>query len=419
MFSVLGGSWALILGVFLLMIGNGLQGSLLGLRGESEGFTTLQLSLVMSGYYIGFLFASRLAPLLLQRVGHVRVFSALGSLISAILVLYPVIADPWVWFVLRVVIGFCFCGVYVTAESWLNDTATNENRGKALSLYMIAQMAGIVLAQYLLVLSDIGGFVIFIIPSVLVSLSFAPILLSSTAAQPKFENTKPLPLKRLIAASPLACVGVFLLGSVFSALMGMSAVYGARAGMNVAQISLMVSVAYTAPLLVQYPIGLLSDRMDRRVLIAALAGAGMVGAFLSFILPFSLPLVLTSAALIGGTANPLYALMIAHANDYLDRSDMAAASGGLLFINGLGAIAGPFVVGWMMDGVGSNGFWLMSTLLMAALLLYTLWRMRVGSDREIVGERGVFTPIAAQATPVAAGAAQEAAADDAMKKDEP
>ncbi|MCC7321158.1 MAG: MFS transporter [Rubellimicrobium sp.] len=413
MIAVLRSSWALLLGIFMLMIGNGLQGPLLGLRGEAEGFSTFDISMVMSAYSVGFLLAARVAPRMLRNVGHVRVFSALASLISAILVLYPAIADPWAWVAMRVIIGFCFCGVYITAESWLNDLATNENRGKALSLYMIAQMAGIVLAQYILATGDVGGFIIFIVPSVLVSLSFAPILLSATNHTPAFETTKPMALRRLIAASPLASVGVFLLGSVFSALMGMSAIYGARAGLTVPQISTMIAVAYALPLLAQYPLGWISDRVDRRLLVAVLASTGTLGAILSVVVPGQFWLILLSAALVGGATNPLYALLIAHANDYLDRSDMAAASGGFMFINGLGAIAGPFAVGWMMDGIGPGGFWFVIAVFLGLLGAYALWRMRAAPDRTIVGARGVYTPIAQQATALAAGAAQEAAADAA------
>ncbi len=129
MLQVLASAWALLLGMYLLMIGNGLQGTLLGLRGQIERFTTLELSVVMSAYFLGFLFASRLAPLLIRRVGHVRVFSALGSTISAILILYPVLPEPWVWALARVAIGFCYCGVYITAESWLNNAALPRARG--------------------------------------------------------------------------------------------------------------------------------------------------------------------------------------------------------------------------------------------------------------------------------------------------
>ncbi|MCZ4259862.1 MFS transporter [Limimaricola sp. G21655-S1] len=407
MIQVLGSSWALLLGMFMLMIGNGLQGTLLGLRGEVEGFSTLEMSVIMSAYFAGFLFASRYAPMMIRRVGHVRVFAALGSTISAVLILYPALAEPWAWTLGRVAIGFCFCGVYITAESWLNDAASNEHRGKALSLYMIVQMAGIVMAQYLVTLGDVSGFILFIIPSVLVSMAFAPILLSVSPA-PVFNTTKPLPLRRLIDASPLACMGMFLLGGVFAAQFGMSAVYGARAGLSVAQISLLVSITYVGALVLQFPIGWLSDRIDRRWLILGLSAVGGAGALVSFLLPGHVGLILVSAALVGGTSNPLYALLIAYANDYLDREDMAAASGGLLLINGVGAIAGPIVVGWMLDNVGAHGFWAFIAVLMLGLASYAGWRMLRRPDRGVeVGDTVSYAPIAATATAVAAEVAQE------------
>ncbi|EYD75808.1 Transporter, Major facilitator superfamily [Rubellimicrobium mesophilum DSM 19309] len=402
MLQVLASAWALLLGMYLLMIGNGLQGTLLGLRGEIESFTTLEISVVMSAYFVGFLFASRLAPTLIRRVGHVRVFSALGSGISAILILYPILPEPWVWALARAAIGFCYCGVYITAESWLNAAASNENRGKALSLYMVVQMGGIITAQWLISLNDVSGFAIFIIPSILVSLSFAPALLSATQTTPEFTTTKPLKLKTLLAASPLACAGMFLLGSVFSAQFGMSAVYGTRAGLTEAEITWMVSLTYIAAMAAQYPIGWLSDRIDRRLLILGLSALGGGTALAAILLPPHLWFILMTAAVVGGTSNPLYALLIAYANDYLDREDMAGASAGLLFINGLGAIAGPLVVGWMMDVMGAQGFWTIIAVVMLALAAYAWWRMRVAPGKPIVGERTTFTPIPAAATPVAA-----------------
>lgn len=405
MIQVFSGSWALFLGMFMLMIGNGLQGTLLGVRGEYEGFSTLSMSLIMSAYFGGFLLSSRMAPQMIRRVGHVRVFAALGSTISAVLILYPALTEPWAWIIGRAVIGFCFCGVYVTAESWLNNAASNENRGKALSLYMIVQMAGIVAAQYIVTLGDINGFILFIVPSVLVSLAFAPILLSIKPT-PAFDATKRMSLKDLIAASPLACMGMFLLGGVFAAQFGMSAVYGSRAGLTIGQISLMVSVIYIAALVLQYPIGWLSDRMDRRLLILGLAALGGLGGAVAIFFDSYL-VILFSAAIMGGTSNPLYALLIAYANDYLAHEDMAAASGGLLFINGVGAIAGPLIVGWAMDRVGPEGFWIYVAALMCGLAIYAAWRMTRRRTVTAVSDMVSYAPITASATPVAAELAQE------------
>lgn len=410
MLQVLGSAWALLLGMYLLMIGNGLQGTLLGLRGEQEAFSTLEISVVMSAYFVGFLFASRLAPVLIRRVGHVRVFSALGSTISAILILYPILPEPWVWALARAAIGFCYCGVYITAESWLNNAATNANRGKALSLYMVVQMGGIVTAQWLISLNDVSGFAVFIIPSILVSMSFAPVLLSATQTTPEFTATKALRMGTLLRASPLACAGMFLLGSVFAAQFGMSAVYGTRAGLSEGEITWMVSLTYLAALAAQFPIGWLSDRMDRRVLILALSALGGGMALVAMLVPSPLWLILATSAVVGGTSNPLYALLIAYANDYLEREDMAAASAGLLFINGFGAIAGPLVVGWMMDAVGPQGFWANIAGVMLLLAAYAWWRMRAAPGKPIVGDKTTYAPIPAAATPVAADVTERNAA---------
>ncbi|MEJ2000657.1 MAG: MFS transporter, partial [Maritimibacter sp.] len=196
MLEVLKSSWALLLGVMLLMVGNGIQGTLLGVRGNLEGFGTFEMSMVMSGYFVGFLGGSSMTPNLIRRVGHVRVFAALASFISAVLILYPVAVDPIVWTLLRVAIGFSFSGVYITAESWLNNDASNANRGKALSLYLIVQMVGAISAQGLVLVADPGGFILFILPSVLVSLAFAPILLSISPT-PAFDTTRRMTLRDL------------------------------------------------------------------------------------------------------------------------------------------------------------------------------------------------------------------------------
>ena len=243
MFTVIGTSWPLLLGVMLLMVGNGMQGTLLGLRGAIEGFGTLELSIVMSGYFVGFLGGSRLTPKLIRRVGHVRVFSALGSLVSAILILYPAAPDWVAWSVMRVIMGFCFSGIYVTAESWLNNSSSNETRGQALSLYMIVQMIGIIAAQALVNASDPSGFLLFVIPSVLVSLAFTPILLSASPA-PTFDTTQPMTVRRLIHISPLGCAGMLLTGGVFSALFGMVSVWGTMQGLTVPQISFFIAAIY-------------------------------------------------------------------------------------------------------------------------------------------------------------------------------
>ncbi len=374
MIKVFASSWALLLGLLFLMVGNGVQGTLLGIRGAIEGFSTLQMSIVMSAYFAGFLLGSRMAPDLIRRVGHVRVFAALGSLISAILILYAAIPDWVAWTVLRVLIGFAFSGVYVTAESWLNNTASNENRGQALSLYMIVQMLGIISAQALINFADPAGFLLFIIPSVLVSLAFAPILLSVSPA-PTFGTTKRMSIRELYDVSPLGVVGIFLMGGVFSAMFGMSAVWGTEAGLSVFEISVFTAAIYAGGLIFQFPIGWLSDRVDRRKLVVVTALLGSAGGAMAVL--FNLPFfgLIGVALIIGGISNPLYSLLGAYTNDYLEHDQMAAASGGLLFVNGVGAIVGPLAIGWLMSRVGPSGFFLYIILLTTAVAGYALWRM--------------------------------------------
>lgn len=302
MIQVLSSAWALLLGMGLLMVGNGLQGTILGVRGEIEGFSTLQMSFVMSAYFVGFLGGSRLAPEMIRRVGHVRVFAALASFISAVMILYPMMTNPVVWILGRVVIGFCFSGVYVTAESWLNNAASNENRGQALSLYMIFQMTGIISAQALVLLGDPAGYETFVIASILVSVSFAPILLSISPT-PAFDTTKPMTLRELFGYSPLGCVGMFLLGGVFSAQFGMASVYGARAGLSLAEISTFIAAFYVGAVVLQYPLGWFSDRMDRRLLIMMVAATGACGAIAGMLFGLAFPILLVSAFVIGGMSN--------------------------------------------------------------------------------------------------------------------
>ncbi|WP_299693269.1 MFS transporter [uncultured Tateyamaria sp.] len=418
MFQVLTSAWALLFGMFLLMIGNGMQGTLLGIRGEIEGFSTLEMSIVMSAYFAGFLGGSRMAPHMIRRVGHVRVFAALASLISAVMILYPTFADPWVWTLGRVLIGFCFSAVYVTAESWLNDAADNSNRGKALSLYMVVMTVGIVVSQYLLLTADPSGFVLFVIPSVLVSLAITPILLSISPV-PAFDTTKPMTLRALYNVSPLGCVGMFLLGGVFAAQFGMAPVYGTLAGLSVAQISSFVSTFFIGAVLLQYPIGWLSDRFDRRLLILAVAVIGTIGSILGLMLGGTFALLLVSAFVVGGMSNPLYSLLLAHTNDFLDHDDMAAASGGLVFINGLGAVAGPLIVGALMERVGPGGFYMFTGVLFAVLVGYAAYRMTQRSSIA-VEDTGAYVPMAqASMTPVAMEIAQEYAIDVELESENP
>jgi len=416
MFAVLRNSWALLLGMFLLMLGNGMQGTVLGLRGGIEAFESTTMGFVMAGYFAGFLGGAQAAPWLVRRVGHVRVFAALASLISAAFIIFAAVVDPIAWTLMRVVVGFCFSGVYVVAESWLNDSSTNENRGQTLSAYLMMQMLGIIVAQGLINAADPGGYDLFIIMSVAVSISFAPMLLSAGPA-PAFSTTRRMSLHQLFKTSPLGCVGTFLLGGVFAAQFGMGPVYATMIGLTKVDISIFIGAIYVGGLVLQYPIGWCSDRMDRRALITMVTALGSAGCLIALIFGGSFAALVITALLIGGTSNPLYSLLIAHTNDFLEHEDMASASGGLIVLNGVGAAGTPILVGYLMQEFGPPAFLYFIATIMAAITAYAMYRMTVRPARTVEETSPIAPYSMVSGTQVAAEIAQEIAAEQASEQE--
>ncbi len=411
MVKMLSGVWPLLLGIVLIMLGNGMHFTLIGVRGGIEGFNATELAIITSGYFVGFLSGARFSPVLIKRVGHVRVFAALGSFMSAGLIAFPLISEPWAWTLLRILIGFCMSGIYVTAESWLNYAATNENRGKILSAYMIAQTVGIIGAQGLLTLGDAATSALFIGASILVSVSFAPILLSVTPA-PSVDVARPMNLGNLFSASPLGTVGIFLLGSVYATQSGMGAVFGAQIGLTTAQIALFVAMLFAGALVLQYPIGWLSDRMDRRKLILLASVLGAASCSIGWLSEGNVNALMLAAFLAGGVTTPLYALFLAYTNDALSAEDMPAASGGLVFTFGLGAISGPLVTGWAMQTAGPFAFWPVIGITFGVIAIYALYRMTQRASIPLE-ETESYLGITPTSSPVAVEAAGVWAAEHA------
>jgi MFS family permease len=421
MVNVLSSVWALLLGVVLIMLGNGMHFTLIGLRGGIEGFSAAELAIVTSGYFVGFLSGARVTPHMIKRVGHVRVFAALGSFMSAALIALPLLTEPWAWTILRVLVGFCMSGIYVTAESWLNDASTNETRGKVLSSYMIAQTLGIIGAQGLLTLGDAGTSALFIGASILVSISFAPILLS-IATVPVTEAARPMPLRQLFSDAPLSTVGIFLLGCAYATQTGMAAVFGSMIDLSANQIALFVAMLFGGALLFQFPIGWLSDRMDRRKVICSAALIGSVACGLGWVASDGNQywMLMGAAFLAGGVTAPLYALFLAYANDFLSLEDMPAASGGLVLTFGIGAILGPLLAGWAMEQFGARTFWLVMGVTFVAISIYAAYRMTkraaipADETESYVGVLPTASPMAVETAGVwVAEQAEEAAAEEA------
>ena len=268
--EILRGNRALLLGIALLMLGHGLQGTLLGVRANLEQFSATAIGLVMSGYYAGLLVGSLRVPVLVARVGHVRVFAALLSLGSTTILIQAMFVDPVTWFLMRLLTGYCFAGAFIVAESWLNGSASNEKRGQLLSLYMVVQMGFMAAGQFLLNLADPKGFDLFILVSVLISIAAVPMLLTAVAA-PTVSAPRKIGLLGLYRLSPLGVVGIAAVGMANGGLYAMGPVFGNEEGLSVAAISVFMASVILGGVVLQVPIGRLSDRVDRRWVIAAVA----------------------------------------------------------------------------------------------------------------------------------------------------
>ncbi|MEO0819604.1 MAG: MFS transporter [Pseudomonadota bacterium] len=411
MLAALGNTWALMFGIFLLQVGNGIQGTALGIRGALEGFDATTMGYVMSGYFVGFFGGAHVTPILLRRVGHVRVFAALASLISAAFILYAAAVSPAAWLLMRLLCGFCFSGVYVVAESWLNNQSDNNTRGQTLSAYLICQMVGIIVAQALVPLTDPAGYDLFVIMSVAVSIACAPILLSASPT-PFFETSRQLPLRTLFKISPLGAAGMIASGAIFASMFGMTAVYGTEKGLSITEISIVMGAFYLGAALLQFPIGWISDRMDRRRLIAMVTATGMLACLMMSVVGDGFVGIALAAVLVGGIANPLYSLLVAHTNDFMEREDMAAAAGGLVLLNGIGAAGTPVLVGYLLQAFGPEAFPLFMAVIFAALCAYAFYRMTVRPATP-VEETLPYAPVAPAATQASYEAAQEYYAEQA------
>jgi len=387
MLSAVRSSWALLFGIALIMLGNGLQGSLLGLRATIEGFTTLTTGLIMTGYYVGFLVGSQVMPTFVQKVGHVRVFAALASLASASVLLHTVFVDPWIWCILRIVTGIAYAGLYIVAESWLNDQSTNQTRGQILSIYMVISLGGLGLGQLLLNVTDPAGSGLFILVSVLISLALMPILLT-TGSVPNFSDGYKIGIKQLYRASPLGVIGCMSVGMVHGAFFGMGAVYANNIGMSVAQVSYFMFAVLIGGIVLQWPLGRLSDAVSRRRLITVI---NCIAAVLSLaaihISGGSHETLLVIMCLYGGMSLPLYSICVAYTNDRLDPKQMVAASGTLVLVRGIGSILGPGSTALLMAYVGPNGFFWFLASAHAVVGLLAVYRMTRRSTLPIGKQR--------------------------------
>ena len=398
-------NWALFLGIALIMLGNGLQGSLVGVRATLEDFPTAVTGIVMSGYFIGFLAGSFVTTRMVERVGHVRVFGAMASLASTAVLIHAVVVEPVTWMAMRLVIGFSYAGLYVVAESWLNDKADNETRGQLLAIYMVIVLAGMAGGQGLLNVAAPGGPFLFILTSVLISLALVPMLLTASPA-PEFSRPTRVSVGQLAQISPLGVAGAWGTGMAHGALFGMGAVYARESGLSVSGVSLFMGVAIAGGMIWQWPIGRFSDHYDRRLVLTVVTFAAAVFALGAIAFGQSLWLLLAFVGLFGGMCLPMYSLCVAHTNDFLEPEQLVAASSGLYMVVGLGASLGPLAASAVMWALGPDGFFVFMVAVHGTIGLFALYRMTRRAAVPLEDQEPLLA-LPAQVSPVAATLASD------------
>lgn len=391
--------FSLLLGTAALLLGMGLQGTLLGLRAGVESYPMTVTGLVMSSYFVGFAFGSYYCPRIIREFGHIRSYAALATLASAAAIAYALNTDPWFWALLRIITGFCIVGAYMVIESWLNVLASNTMRGQFFGVYMVITLLAMAGGQHLLRLGEVGGFELFAITTILISLALIPVVLTRIP-QPIISAPNYLDLRQLYRTSPLGVVVTVSAGLITGSFWGLGALYAAQRGLDEVSVAWLMSAFIIGGATLQWPLGLLSDRIDRRKIIAlcSFTGAGM--AFLNILVSADTGILFyVISFLLGGFVFTLYGLGVAHANDRIDPEHSLEAAQGLLQLYGVGAIFGPLLASQALEYLGSRGFLVFFALVLTFLGFFTLHRMRYRSAPP-VEEQSEFVPLA-RTSPVA------------------
>jgi len=366
--------WPLFVGLSLIGLAVGVQGSLLGVRGVLEGFNDMSIGLLMSCYFAGFLAGSQLTPKLIQRVGHIRIFAALSAVASVAILIHALFVNPWVWAVMRLLTGFAFSTIYVVSESWLNQSSNNANRGQILSIYTVILLAGICAGQFMLNLADPAGFTLFILISVMVSVAAVPILLSIVPTPP-IEETERVTMSHLWYRTRVGVIAIIVSQWVSSMLFGMGAVYATRLGFTVAEVANFMGSMMAGGMILQWPLGKLSDMIDRRWVIGFSCLAGVfVALLISFINEASLWLY-GLIFLFGGCSLSLYSIVVAFINDHLRPAEIVPGSGTILLIAGLTSITGPVTAVFWLQMFGLKSFFVLLAASLLGMGVMSIWRV--------------------------------------------
>ena len=405
--KILKNSWALFLGMGLIMLAHGYQGSLLGVRAVKEEFSLTATGFMLSGYYVGYFIGARTITNFVSRVGHIRVFAAFASIASIVVLMHSIFVNPLTWFILRVVTGVSMVSIYTIAESWLNDRSSNKNRGSILSIYMIVLYGSMAIGMFFLNFSSPVNFQPFILISLFMSLALIPILLTKKKA-PTFKKITGMSLSELYKVSPLGMVGSLFYGTAQSALFSLLAVYAASMNFSILEISIVTFLVAISGALSQWPIGKFSDTFDRRrvIIYTTFAAAffalcaifasgsmfydGMLGSSKKW---FYIFIVLFAFASL-----PMFAIIFAHTNDYIPKEKFVAAGAGLQYAFGLGAISGRFLCYMLMNVIGPNGYFIFLIFFHLIIGVFGIYRMRIRETQDNPDSQ--FTPLPQTITPI-------------------
>ena len=405
--KILKNSWALFLGMGLIMLAHGYQGSLLGVRAVQEEFSLVSTGFMLSGYYVGYFIGAKTIPSFILRVGHIRVFAAFASIASIVILMHSILIHPFTWFILRVITGISMVSIYTIAESWLNDRSSNKNRGSVLSIYMIVLYGSMAIGMFFLNFSKPENFQPFILVSLFMSLALIPILMTKRKA-PTFKKITGMSLKELYQTSPLGMVGSLFYGTAQSALFSLLAVYAASMNFTIFEISVVTFLLAISGAIAQFPIGKLSDMFDRRLVITYTTFGSVFFAICAMIasrqmyLPGDLATSKTwfyvSLILFSFCSLPMFAIIFAHTNDFISKEKFVAAGAGLQFAFGLGAISGPFICSVFMNIIGPNGYFIFLIIFHSIIGIFAIYRMKIRSTGENPDSQ--FTPLPQTITPL-------------------
>ena len=366
---------ALLASVSLLLAGNGLQNTLIPVRGGLEDFGALNIGILGSAYFGGFTIGCYYGASLIRRAGHIRTYLAMVSLASAVALVHAFLVEPIAWWLLRALTGFCFAVLFTVIESWINEKTDNANRGTVFSIYAMITLTVMTLGQMMLPLADPKEFALFALASVLVSLAALPVAFTSAVTPAPIPLVR-LDFRRLVKNSPVGVIGCLAVGFTNGAFWGIAPVFAQDRGFDTTKIGLFMSAVVLGGAIAQYPLGLLSDRIDRRKVIVIASVIALASAIsITIVSQNAFEQTLLLGAFFGAGSFPLYALVIAHANDHADQNDFVETSSGLLLVFGAGAAIGPILASSLRATHSGLTLFVFTSVVHALLICFAMWRM--------------------------------------------